>query len=428
MLSACAAAEVRTVLSSRVFVEKGKLGAVVARMEGTVRFVWLEELRAGLGFKEKLRGMWDARRAHRLPGSATGADQPAAVLFTSGSEGTPKGVVLSHRNILANIGQVASVLDFNPADRVLNAMPMFHSIGLSSATLLPLLSGARTFLYPSPLHYRMVPELMYGTDATITFGSDTFLQGWARYAHPYDFRTMRYVVAGAEKVRDETRRTYADRFGARILEGYGATETAPVLALSTPMNSKPGTVGRLLPGIQWRLEPVLGIERGGKLWVRGPNVMLGYLRATAPGVLERPAGGWYDTGDIVDVDAQRFVTILGRAKRFAKIGGEMVSMPAAEALAIAVWPGAHHAVLSVPDARKGEQLVLLTTREDATARALVGEARARGVPELQVPRVIHVVRAVPLLGSGKTDYPAAQRLLDGLAHPAPAMAEAEVDA
>ena len=424
MLSACAAAEVRTVLCSRVFVERAKLQAVVARMEGTVRFVWLEELRASFGLGAKLRGMWDARHPRRLPGVQTAADQPAAVLFTSGSEGAPKGVVLSHRNILANIAQVGAVLDFSPADRVLNAMPMFHSIGLSSATLLPLLSGVRTFFYPSPLHYRMVPELMYGTDATITFGSDTFLQGWARYAHSYDFRAMRYVVAGAEKVRDETRRTYADRFGARILEGYGATETAPVLALSTPMHSRAGTVGRMLPGIEWRLAPVPGIEQGGQLWVRGPNVMLGYLRATAPGVLEAPEDGWYDTGDIVDVDAQRYVTILGRAKRFAKIGGEMVSMPAAEALATAVWPGAQHAVLSVPDARKGEQLVLLTTQEGANARALVVEARARGVPEIQVPRVVHTVASVPLLGSGKTDYPAAQRVLEGLGKVAePVLAE-----
>ena len=376
MLAACAAARVRTVLCSRVFVEKGKLGKTVARMEGAVRFVWLDDVRANISTRAKLRGLLDARRAHRLPGASTRADGPAAVLFTSGSEGAPKGVVLSHRNILANIAQVASVLDFSPADRVLNAMPMFHSIGLSSATLLPLLSGARTFLYPSPLHYRMVPELIYGTDATITFGSDTFLQGWARYAHPYDYRTMRYVVAGAEKVKDETRRTYADKFAARILEGYGATETAPVLALSTPMSSRPGTVGRLLPGIEWRLQPVPGIEQGGVLQVRGPNVMLGYVRTTAPGVLEPPPDGWYDTGDIVDVDARGFVTILGRAKRFAKIGGEMVSMPAAEALATAVWPGAQHAVLAVPDARKGEALVLLTTQDGANGRRLVQEARA----------------------------------------------------
>ena len=412
MLAACRTAEVRTVLTSRVFVERGKLGPAVARM-GAVELVYLEDVRAGFGLRAKLRGLWDAAHARRLPGALMGADDPAAVLFTSGSEGTPKGVVLSGRSILTNIAQVGSVLDFNSTDRVLNAMPLFHAIGLSSATLLPMLSGARVFLYPSPLHYRMVPELTYGTDATFLFGTDTFLSGWARYAHPYDFRSVRYVIAGAEKVRDETRRTYADKFGVRLLEGYGATETGPVLALNTAMHNRPGSVGRLMPGVEYRLEPVVGIEQGGKLWVRGPNVMLGYLRAAAPGVLDRPEDGWYDTGDIVDVDARRYVTILGRAKRFAKIAGEMVSMSAAEALAVAVWPGAQHAVLSRPDERKGEQLVLITTQADADARTLLAAARERGVPELQVARIVRVVAAVPVLGSGKTDYAGAAKLLEG---------------
>ena len=412
MLSACAAAEVRTVLTSRVFIEKAKLGPVAARMQEAVRFVWLEDLRAGLGRGAKLRGLWDSRRPHRLPGAGTAADQPAVVLFTSGSEGAPKGVVLSHRNLLANVAQILSVVDINPADRVMNAMPMFHSFGLTGGTLLPLLSGIRTFFYPSPLHYRIVPEIAYGTDATITFGTDTFLAGWARYASPYDLRAMRYVVAGAERVREETRRQYADRFGVRIFEGYGTTETAPVLAVNTPMHSHPGTVGRLLPGIEYRLDPIAGIERGGRLWVRGPNVMLGYVRAAAPGVLEPPVDGWYDTGDVVDVDAARYVTILGRAKRFAKIAGEMVSMAAAESLAFAVWPDAHHAVLAVPDPRKGEQLVLLTTQAGAEARPLLALARERGMAEIAVPRVVRMIARMPLLATGKVDYPAAQQLLE----------------
>ena len=416
MLAACRAAEVQTVLCSRAFVERAKLGPVIDRMHD-VRFVWLEDVRAGLGTREKLRGVWDRSRARDLPGARMSGADPAAVLFTSGSEGAPKGVVLSGRNILANIAQVGSVLDFGPSDRVLNAMPMFHAIGLSSATLLPLLSGARTFLYPSPLHYRMVPELTYGTDATILFGTDTFLSGWARYAHAYDFRAVRFVIAGAERVRDETRRIYADKFGARLLEGYGATETAPVLALNTAMHSRAGTVGRMLPGIDWQLEPVPGIADGGALRVRGPNVMLGYLRSTAPGVLEPPEDGWYDTGDIVEVDAQRYVTIRGRAKRFAKVAGEMVSMAASEAFAAALWPDAQHAVLNRPDPRKGEQLVLLTTQADATAAALLAAGRARGVPEIQLPRVIQVVAKLPLLGSGKVDYPAAAALA---AQPVPA--------
>ena len=411
MLAACGAAGVRSVVSSRAFVERGKLGPLVERMRGDVRFLWLEDVRAGLGAWAKLRGWLDARLARRLPGACVDADAPAVILFTSGSEGAPKGVVLSHRNIRANIAQVASVIDFNAADRVFNAMPMFHSFGLTGGTLLPLLSGVRTFFYPSPLHYRIVPELIYDTNSTIAFGTDTFLTGWARFAHAYDFYAMRYIVSGAEKVREETRRLYAERFGVRVLEGYGATETAPVLALNTPMHSRPGAAGRLLPGLEYRLDPVPGIAEGGRLMVRGPNVMRGYLRAAAPGVLEALPDGWYDTGDICSVDAERFVSIHARAKRFAKIAGEMVSMPAAEALAAALWPGAAHAVVSRPDSRKGEALVLLTTQADASAGALLAHARERGAAEIAVPRIVQVVDALPALATGKVDYVTATRLV-----------------
>ncbi|MBR0655900.1 acyl-[ACP]--phospholipid O-acyltransferase [Roseomonas arctica] len=411
MLAACNAAEVRVVLASRRFVERGKLGAVVDAMAPHLRFIWLEDIRAELGLFAKLRGMVDARLARRLPGATSAPDSPAVVLFTSGSEGAPKGVVLSHRNLLANCAQVSAVLDISARDRVLNAMPMFHSFGLTAGTLLPVFSGVGIFFYPSPLHFRIIPEVAYDTECTIVFGTDTFLNGWARFANAYDFRWLRFAVAGAEKLRDETRRVFADRFGVRVFEGYGATETAPVLAVNTPRQPQAGTVGRLLPLIEHRLEPVAGIPTGGRLIVRGPNVMLGYLRAENPGVIEAPVDGWYDTGDIVSFDAQGFLRIEGRVKRFAKIAGEMVSMPAAEALATSVWPDASHAVAAESDPRKGERLVLVTTRSDAEPRALLAEARARGVPEFMVPREILVVGKLPLLGTGKIDYPGVAAML-----------------
>jgi acyl-[acyl-carrier-protein]-phospholipid O-acyltransferase/long-chain-fatty-acid--[acyl-carrier-protein] ligase len=411
MLSACRSAGAKTVVSSKAFVEKGRLGAAVEQMAAEVRFIWLEDVRDTIGLRAKLRAKRDTRHARELPGARVSPDSAAVVLYTSGSEGSPKGVVLSHRNVLTNCAQIASVIDFNPSDVVFNAMPMFHAFGLTGGTILPLVFGVRTLHYPSPLHYRVVPALIYDADATICFGTDTFLNGWARYAHPYDFRAMRYIFAGAEKLREETRRLYADRFGVRIMEGYGATETSPVLALNTAMHSKAGSVGRFLPGIASRLLPVPGVEAGGRLEVRGPTVMLGYLRDTAPGVLEPVPEGWYDTGDIVSVDDAGFVSIQGRAKRFAKIGGEMVSMTAAEALVASLWPKALHAVVSVPDARKGEALLLLTTQRDAEVRDLLLHARTRGVPELMVPRSIQVVGAVPLLATGKVDYPAVERLM-----------------
>jgi acyl-[acyl-carrier-protein]-phospholipid O-acyltransferase / long-chain-fatty-acid--[acyl-carrier-protein] ligase len=351
-------------------------------------------------------------RARRLPGAMTSPDQPSVVLFTSGTEGTPKAVVLSHRNILANCVQAAAVLDFTSADRAFNALPMFHAFGLTVGTLLPLLYGVPCFLYRSPLHYRVVPELIYNTDATIVFATDTFLAGWARYAHAYDFRSVRYLFAGGERVKEETRRLYADRFGVRVLEGYGATETAPVLSINTPLRNAPGSVGRFMPGIAWRVEPVAGLVQGGRLWVRGANVMLGYLGTDQPGVIKPPHDGWYDTGDIVTVDAFGFLTIRDRAKRFAKIGGEMVALAPAEELAASVWPEATNAVVAVPDRSKGEQLVLVTTQHDADMTCLLAAAEARRIAAIAVPRRIVVLQRLPLLGSGKVDYPALLRLLE----------------
>ena len=409
--AACRAATLRTVVTSRRFVEVARLQELVDAIGPLARVVYLEDVRAGVTALDKLLGVLARpfagliHRSHRVR-----ADDPAVVLFTSGSEGDPKGVVLSHANLLANRHQMAARVDFNSTDRVFNALPVFHSFGLTGGLILPLLSGVRSFLYPSPLHYRIVPALAYDTNATILFGTDTFLAGYARLAHPYDFFNVRYVFAGAEKVKDETRRVWAERFGIRILEGYGATETAPVIAVNTPMHFRAGTVGRVVPGMTVRLDPVPGVERGGRLVVDGPNVMLGYLLAGKPGELQ-PVEGGYDTGDIVDIDPDGFVHILGRAKRFAKVAGEMVSLAAVEELAARAWPESAHAVVALPDPRKGEQLVLVTDRGDAGRGPLLAAAKAAGMAELAVPRRIVPVAALPLLGTGKTDYPAIERML-----------------
>ncbi|HEY0084708.1 MAG TPA: acyl-[ACP]--phospholipid O-acyltransferase [Allosphingosinicella sp.] len=404
--AACTAAQVRTVVTARAFIDQAKLGDVVRGLEAEgIRTLWLEDLAATIGTGSKLRAALAARfgrTTHRR--LRISPDEAAVILFTSGSEGLPKGVVLTHRNLLANCRQLSARIDFNASDVVLNALPVFHSFGLTGGTLLPLLSGVKTLLYPSPLHYRIVPALAYDANATILFGTDTFLAGYARMAHAYDFYSLRYIFAGAERVRDETRAAYSDKFGLRILEGYGATEAGPVIAVNTPMHYRAGTVGRLLPGIETRLEAVPGIDSGARLSIRGPNIMAGYLKHDAPGVLQPPEGGWHDTGDIVAIDAEGFIAIKGRAKRFAKIGGEMVSLPAVEGYAAALWPDADHAVVTRPDPRKGERLVLFTTCRQADARALQTWARANGIPELMVPRDIRVVEALPVLGTGKLDY------------------------
>lgn len=404
--AACSAAEVHTIITARAFVAQGKLEPIVEGLEAEGRrILYLEDVAARIGTIAKLRALFAARwagRLHRRRGIAS--DSPAVILFTSGSEGLPKGVVLTHRNLLANCQQLSARIDFNSSDLVLNALPVFHSFGLTGGTLLPILSGIRTLLYPNPLHYRIVPALAYDANATILFGTDTFLAGYARMAHSYDFYALRYVFAGAERVRDETRKVWGEKFGVRIFEGYGATEAAPVIAVNTPMHFKAGSVGRLLPGIEAKIDPVPGIEEGGKLSIRGPNIMAGYMKADAPGVLQPPEGGWHDTGDIVTLDEQGFVTIRGRAKRFAKIGGEMVSLPAVEGYAASVWPDADHAVVTRADPRKGEQLVLFTTRTGAKAAELQAWGKANGVAELAIPRDIRSVAALPVLGTGKLDY------------------------
>src|SRR6201996_6846816 len=406
VLAAMKAAQVRTVLTSRAFIEKGKLDKLMAAISAEARVVYLEDVRGTITTTDKIKGLL----AGVAPRVARAANDPAVVLFTSGSEGTPKGVVLSHRNILANAAQALARVDANGNDKVFNLLPVFHSFGLTGGMMMPLLAGIPIFMYPSPLHYRIVPELIYQTGATILFGTDTFLTGYARSAHAYDFRTLRLVVAGAEAVKERTRQVYMERYGIRVLEGYGVTETAPVLAMNTPMANRQGTVGRLSPLMQYRLDPVPGIEEGGRLSVRGPNVMIGYLRAENPGVLEAPPDGWYDTGDIVTVDSAGFITIKGRAKRFAKIAGEMVSLSAVEAIAAALWPQAISVAVSLPDQRKGERVVLLTTQKGADRPAMQREAKAKGASELSVPSAIQVVDKVPLLGSGKTDYVAATEL------------------
>jgi len=408
ILSACRAAQIDTILSSRAFIEKARLGNLVAAIEKAVRIIYLEDIRAGITLADKVRGLINADK----PLVVRKPDDWAAILFTSGSEGVPKGVVLSHRNMLANAAQAAARIDFGREDKVFNVLPVFHSFGLTVGVMLPLVFGVRVYLYPSPLHYRTVAELIYAVDATIMFGTDTFLAGYARVAHPYDFRSLRYILAGAEPVKETTRRTYMEKFGLRILEGYGVTETAPALALNTPMFNKFGTVGRILPGMEARLEKVEGVEEGGRLYVRGPNVMLGYLKADDPGVLERPVEGWHDTGDIVTIDEQGFLTIKGRARRFAKVGGEMISLAAVEALASELWPNALSAVVAVPDPRRGERLILITQQKGATRTDFQGFAKAKHASDLMIPSEVWVLDKLPVLATGKADMVAVGRLVE----------------
>jgi acyl-[acyl-carrier-protein]-phospholipid O-acyltransferase/long-chain-fatty-acid--[acyl-carrier-protein] ligase len=403
-------AGVKRVLTSHRFIEQAKLHDLIDMLEQHTTVVYLEDARKTIGVADKafaaLAGLFP--RVFRVE---TKPSDPGVVLFTSGSFGAPRGVVLTQSNLVSNTVQIAAHIDLDPAWVMFNPLPVFHCLGLTGGVILPLLTGMKAFEYPSPLHFKQIPGLLKDTGASLLLSTDTFVNQYARASEKDEMSGLEFVVCGAEKVRAETHQLIKERFGGvPLLEGYGATEASPVIAVNKPNDNRPGTVGGLLPGQEIRIEPVEGIAEGGRLLVRGPNVMAGYLNEA--GGIDPPEGGWHDTGDVVTLTDDGWITIQGRVKRFAKIGGEMVSLTAAEDLATALWPDCRHAVVSMPDPRKGERLVLVTDRQDAAVGALVAHAQTVGAPELTVPRRILRAQEIPVLGTGKTDYVAVQRMVE----------------
>ncbi|HWQ38851.1 MAG TPA: AMP-binding protein [Burkholderiales bacterium] len=414
--SAAVAARVRNVVTSRKFIEQAKLESLVQALADW-NLLYLEDIRSEFGLADKLWLVLFALRFPRLVIARQSNLDPAVVLFTSGSEDRPKGVVLSHHAVVANVAQLRAVFDFTVEDKVLNPLPIYHAYSFTAGMLLSLITGTRLLLYISPLRYRAIPEIAYRRDCTILFGTSTFLSYYARHASPMDFRRLRYVISGGEKLAPEVARAWMEKFGLRIYEGYGATEAAPVIALATPGSVRRGSVGRFLPGVDYRLEPFDGIREGGVLHIRGPNLMLGYYRYTNPGLLEPPRSsfgeGWYNTGDVVEVDGDGFVRICGRVKRFAKIAGEMISLDVIEQVARKASPDHHHAAILRAQDFSGETTVLFTTDPQLSRARLADAARALGAHDLSVARRIVHVPEMPLLATGKTDYVGLQALLEG---------------
>ncbi len=410
MSNSCVTSQLGTVITSRQFIRKAELNEELQAIKSVVKqVIFLEDLAKNISLKDKIQGLLRARNPEKFysrnPQLIAPIDSPAAILFTSGSEGAPKGVVLSHRNIIANIHQVSSVMDLTPNDIMFNALPMFHSFGFTLGTLTPILAGLKTFLYPNPKHYATVVELIYDTRATLLIGTNTFLAAYLKYSKNYDFSSLRMVFAGGEKLQDDTRQNWLEDRGIKIIEGYGTTECGPVISCNTPMYSKTGSVGKVLPGIETRFNPFPGVEIGGELCVRGENIMLGYLYLDNPGKIVPLPNGWYDTGDVVEYDTDGFITIVDRVKRFAKISGEMVSLSAIENEIAICWPDSKHGVVSIQDQKRGEKLVLITDKQDADRAELARKLKSQGVSSISTPQQIQIMKQIPLLGTGKVDYP-----------------------
>lgn len=404
--SMCKTAKVKKIITSRLFIKTGKLEDVVEALQAAkYEVIFLEDLRNKISLMAKVSALFKYK-IKKVP-HRDGGNKKAVILFTSGSEGQPKGVVLSHANIISNIKQISCLETINTTDTIFNALPMFHSFGLTIGTLFPLFEGSKLFLYPSPLHYRVVAEIVYEIGATIMFGTDTFFRGYAKIAHAYDFHNMRLMYGGAEAVKADTRNMWMERLGVRLLEAYGSTECSPVITGNNQTFNRFGSIGKFLPAIEYKVRPVDGIEKGGELCVKGPNVMLGYYLAENPGVLVRPEGGWYNTGDVVEVDEIGFVYIKDRIKRFAKLGGEMVSLNAVDNMV----RKAHEAdgeefeygIVAIPHDTKGEQLILVTNNKNVTTETLHKYIKGNGMAELYLPRVIMFKDHLPLFSTGKAD-------------------------
>jgi acyl-[acyl-carrier-protein]-phospholipid O-acyltransferase/long-chain-fatty-acid--[acyl-carrier-protein] ligase len=420
MLACAELAGLKHIVTSRAFLERAKLN-VDDFVKAGISLIYLEDVRAGISGARKFLTL--LRHICHLPSAIChllSPGSPAVIVFTSGSEGVPKGVELTHGNILANIHQILAVTDLTDCDRLFNCLPLFHSFGLTTGTFLPLVRGIYVFLYPSPLHYRNVPAALYERDCTVFISTNTFLNGYARKAHPYDFRSLRYLFAAAEKLQEATALAWSQKYGVRILEGYGATECAPCLSVNTPLEPRYGSVGRLLPGMEYELEPVEGVAGGGRLFVHGPNVMKGYLNAEANAKFQA-LGGWYDTGDIVSVDAEGYLHILGRMKRFAKVSGEMVSLTAVEDALAGAFPhyGLHCqiAVITRPEENKGEALIAVTNEPKLTLDEIRDAIKAKGLTNLSAPREIKVVKEIPKLGTGKVNHRELQALMESPSNP-----------
>ncbi|TMA87742.1 MAG: hypothetical protein E6J74_29050 [Deltaproteobacteria bacterium] len=413
--AALAQCKIKTIITSRVFLTKADLETV----DG---MVFLEEIRKTFGALDKALGTLTALLpAHWLKRRYVKNQKPddlAAVIFSSGSTGAPKGVMLSHRNIVSNVEGIAQIIQFKPNDRIMGVLPLFHSFGFTGTLWLPLLVGFGVVYHPNPTDAKTIGETVQKYQATLLISTSTFYAGYLRRCTKEEFASLRYLIAGAEKLRDQVAQGYQEKFGLTILEGYGCTELAPVVSVNTPdvvhgnekqIGNKPGTVGHPIPGVTVKVvdpetEQPLAPGEEGLLLVKGPNLMLGYLGQ--PHLTEQALrGGWYVTGDIASVDEDGFIRITDRLSRFSKIGGEMVPHMKIEEVINGVLGSAASVVTAIPDEQRGEKLIAFYAQNGIKKEELWEKLNQSELPKLWIPKRenLHLIDSIPLLGSGKVD-------------------------
>jgi acyl-[acyl-carrier-protein]-phospholipid O-acyltransferase / long-chain-fatty-acid--[acyl-carrier-protein] ligase len=403
----------RTIYTSRKLLEKAKIAprAGMIFVEDVLRF----------GRAAKVRAYVRARfaPASALVAADVRSDSLAAILFSSGSSATPKGIMLSHANLIANVDAVRQLFPVDGGDTVAAALPLFHSFGFTFTLWFPLLSGARAAYHPQPVDAKSIGELIARTRATILPTAPTFCQAYLRGCTAEQLASLRFVMTGAERLPAALAAAFEEKFGVKILEGYGATEMAPVIAANVPdraaggesqVGMRPGTVGQPIPGVAVKVaDPETGADvragSEGLLLVRGPNRMMGYWNQ--PELTRNSLRvGWYVTGDIVSLDAAGFIRIVDRQSRFSKIAGEMAPHGKVEEALRSVVPDAPVVVTGVADDRKGERLVAFVAKPGACPAAVWKGLMETGLPKLWIPKRddIRIVDAIPMLSSGKVDF------------------------
>ncbi len=406
--SSLSISKVKKIITSRTFIEQAEMQDIVSSFNDNIKVIYIEDVKKDLSIKEKLKALVKFFFKEKI---IRNINSVAVILYTSGTESSPKGVMLSHKNLFENRKQVMQHLNINKGEKFFTCLPFFHSFGLGIGILLPILNNLKLFLYPTPLHYKTIPALLKLKSATVFFSTDTFLKKYASFMNSNYFQNVKFLIAGAEKLDSSTYDFYLKNFNIKILEGYGVTEASPAVSVNTYESFKLGSVGKLLPGINYKIEKIDGYEEGGLLFLKGKNIMLGYQLDDSQklsGVID----GWYNTGDVAKIDDEGYLFILGRLKRFAKIAGEMISLAQVEDIPKKEWPDNRSVVCAIKDSAKGEALILITDNKMAKLETIIDIMKNSGFSSLYYPKKIKIIDEFPILGSGKINFKKLQEIAE----------------